>query len=89
MLENRANGAPGSIADVHSAPKARAGAYVFVGLGKQAAMASILATAYFLTAAVGARIVNPQCDVFGDYTSGSLVPLRGDHDFQNLAFSLG
>ena len=69
VLENGANDLPGSIADVRLAPHSHARVYDFAGLGKQAAMISILATAYFLTAAVGAHIVETQYNVFSDYIS--------------------
>ncbi len=45
----------------------------FVAIGKIAAMVSILATAYFLAAAVGAHIVMTQYNFFSDYISDYAV----------------
>jgi hypothetical membrane protein len=73
MLENRTNDLPRSMADIPLAPRAPSGAYNFAGPGKQAALVSILATAYFLTAAVAAHIVNTQYNVFSDYISDYAV----------------
>ena len=45
----------------------------FLGLGKVAAVVSIVATAYFLTAAVGAHVVMTQYNFFADYISDYAV----------------
>jgi hypothetical protein len=73
MSKDRTTYPVGSIADGLQAPEAGGGAFDFIGLGKQAAMVSILATAYFLTAAVGAHIVNTQYNFFSDYISDYAV----------------
>ena len=59
------------------APEAGGGAFDVVGLGKQAAMVSILATAYFLVAAVVAHVVNTQYNFFSDYISDYAVGSLG------------
>jgi hypothetical protein len=90
VLENRANDPLGSIVDSHSRRQGYGSAYDFAGLGKQAAAVSILATAYFLAAAVGAHIVNTQCNVFSDYISDYAVgPLGWIYGSAFLASCLG
>ena len=73
MSENRTSVPLGSIVDGRLASKAGGRAFDVAGLGKQAAMVSILATAYFLAAAVGAHVVNTQYNFFSDYISDYAV----------------
>jgi hypothetical protein len=77
MSEHMTSVPLGSVVDGPLAPQAGKGAFDFVGLGKQAAVVSILATAYFLAAAVGAHIVNTQYNFFSDYISDYAVGPSG------------
>ena len=73
MTENGVAGLPASLASPHLAyPPSKIGSR-FVGLGKIAALVSIMATAYFLTAAVGAHVVMTQYNFFADYISDYAV----------------
>ena len=73
MTENSLACRPASSTSSHLAdPSSKVGSR-FAGFGKIAAMVSILATAYFLTAAVGAHIVMTQYNFFSDYISDYAV----------------
>jgi len=90
MSENRTSVPLGSIVDGRLASKAGGRAFDVAGLGKQAAMVSILATAYFLAAAVGAHVVNTQYNFFSDYISDYAVgPLGWIYGSAFLASCLG
>ena len=86
MTENSVAGRPAAFASHHLAdppiadPPSKVGSR-FLGLGKIAAMVSIAATAYFLTAAVGAHVVMTQYNFFADYISDYAVgPWDGSMD---------
>jgi len=73
MVENSVGVPPASFASLHIGdPPSDVGSR-FMGLGKIAAFVSILATAYFLTAAVATHVVMTQYNFFSDYISDYAV----------------
>ena len=73
MTENSVSGAaPSSVSSRLPDSPSKVGSS-FVGLGKAAAMISIVATAYFLMAAVVAHLVMTQYNFFSDYISDYAV----------------
>src|SRR3984885_9305390 len=73
MTENSLASPPASSASPHLADLSSKVGSRFAGFGKIAAVVSILATAYYLTAAVGAHIVMTQYNFFSDYISDYAV----------------
>jgi hypothetical protein len=73
MTENSLASPPASSASPHLADLSSKVRSRFAGFGKIAAVVSILATAYYLTAAVGAHIVMTQYNFFSDYISDYAV----------------
>jgi Protein of unknown function (DUF998) len=73
MVEGNSVGPPTSFASPLAVESPTKRGPRLAGLGKMAAMASILATAYFLAAAAVAHVVMTQYDFFRDYISDYAV----------------